>query len=450
MGLGAFGGGEGAARFLARRGAAVTVTDLKSADALRPALRRLADLDGIRFHLGGHVPEDFVDVDLLVVSPAVPRDSPFLCRAVDAGVPLTSEMNLFWMHHRGRVVGITGSNGKSTTSALTHALLQAGGIRCRLGGNIGVSLLPDVDAIDLEEWIVLELSSFQLADLDELQRSPTIAVVTSFTPNHLDRHASLDEYRTAKQTILRWQSGDGLAILNGDDPDVASWPVAGRRLLFGDATANTAAARVTANRVVAALDQHTCDIDLRDNACLPGRHNARNVAAAALVALACGVEPEAIERGVRSFSGLAHRLQFVGDVAGRRFYDDSKATTPEAALAALEAFEPRPRLILLAGGSDKGIDLAPFCAAIARRTAAVALLGETACTMEQAIRASIPAPPPVVKPGSLPEAFAWAVSQSQPGDVVLLSPGCASLDWFASYEDRGRQFVALVRQLSSH
>lgn len=447
MGLGAFGGGEGAARFLAARGARVTITDLKPEQELQPAMQRLAGVAGIDFRLGRHEPVDFTSADLLVVNPAVPRDSPYLRLAAAAGIPLTSEMNLFWLHHRGRVVGVTGSNGKSTTSALTHALLQSGGVPCRLGGNIGVSLLPDVDGIGADEWVVLELSSFQLDDLDHLRRSPAVAIVTNFTPNHLDRHASLDEYRAAKQTILRWQASDGLAILNGDDADVAAWPASGRRAFYGTADTGHVAARVTADHVTASFDGLRCDFDLGDHVALPGRHNAQNVAAATLAALACGADPGSIASGVRAFRGLPHRLQFVAEVGRRRFYNDSKATTPDAALAALTAFAPDQRVILLAGGSDKGIDLTPFARTIARRVAAVALLGETAATLEAVIRGCTPTSPPLLRAASLTAAFAWAVEQSRPGDVVLLSPGCASYDWFANYEDRGDQFMALVHEL---
>ena len=446
IGLGAFGGGEGAARFLAARGALVTVTDLKSADELRPTLQRLTDVPGLQFHLGRHDPRDFTDVDLLVVNPAVPRDSPFLQLAVDAGVPLTSEMNLFWLHHRGRVVGVTGSNGKSTTTSLIHAMLQTAGIPARLGGNIGVSLLPDVETIADDEWVVLELSSFQLADLNHIRRSPTIAAITGFTPNHLDRHASLDEYRSAKQTILRWQAADDLAILNGDDPDVVGWPTTGRRLLYSAGGVEWPGAWFSTDGVVARFGQRVCEIDLRNHVHLPGRHNAGNVAAAALVALACGAAPAAIAAGVRSFQGLPHRLQFVAEVAGRRFYNDSKATTPDAARAALAAFDRRQRLILLAGGSEKAIDLGPFGAAIAERVAAAALLGDTAGELERVIRRCSPAPVRLERPASFSAAFAWAVERSRPGDVILLSPGCASYDWFVNYEDRGKQFTALVEE----
>lgn len=453
MGLGAFGGGEAAARFLAARGAHVIVTDLKPAEQLQPATQRLADLPGITYRLGGHDERDFIDTDLLVVSPAVPRDSPYLLKAVAAGIPVTSEMNLFWQHNRGRVVGVTGTNGKSTTTTLIHSMLHEAGVPCRVGGNIGVSLLPEVEQIKPDEWVVLELSSFQLADLDALQRSPQVAVVTNFSPNHLDRHASLDEYRHAKQTVLRWQDINDTAILNAADSGVSTWPTRAARLFFGDGAGNDTDGRsleVTPEGVHGTVAGHTIAIDLRDHLSLRGRHNRLNVAAAALAASVCGAEPDAIAAAVRDFRGLPHRLQYIGQVRGRWFYNDSKATTPEAAIAAIAAFDRGEPLVLLAGGSNKHVDLTGFAAAIARRVKAAALLGETAPQLAAAIQSAAERPIHLHSPATFREAFDWAVDQSLPGDTILLSPGCASYGWFANYEDRGNQFAALVRSDAEH
>ena len=233
MGLGRFGGGVGAVRFLTSHGASVTVTDLLGADELVGPLAKIADCPVEAYHLGGHLESDFVDTDLVVVNPAVPPTSPFLEQARQSGIPLTSEMSLFWQFHPGRTLAVTGSNGKSTTTAMAHGMLEVAGLRSRLGGNIGRSLLPEVDAIAPDEWAVLELSSFQLEDLDRLPASPNIAVVTNFSPNHLDWHGCLSAYRRAKQTILRWQSPDDAAVLNQDDKDVSGWTTFGRSLWFG-------------------------------------------------------------------------------------------------------------------------------------------------------------------------------------------------------------------------
>ena len=451
MGLGRFGGGLGAVRFLVERGARVTVTDCAGADQLAESLAELERLPISALHVGGHREEDFAGADLVVVNPAVPRDNRFLDLARRSGVPLTSEMNLFWQHQRGRIVGVTGSNGKSTTTALIHSILTAAGVRARLGGNIGRSLLPEVDEIGEKDWSVLELSSFQLADLDRVKASPDVAVVTNFSPNHLDWHGTLDEYRRAKQTIVRWQSSDGTAVLNADDADVSRWQTGARRYLFGMAPrAEAGCFAVDHRRALFRRDGGQArELPIRDWLTLPGKHNLQNAMAAvcATLAMLLEVTAEAVEQGLRSFCGLPHRLQFVAEVAGRRFYNDSLATTPESTIVALEAFD-RP-VVLLAGGYDKRVDLSAMAGVIARRCKAVVLMGQTAGVLAALIerRSAATSPAPVVAE-SFREACENAVAVSAPGDVLLLSPGCASYDWFRNFADRGDQFVQFVHSLA--
>jgi UDP-N-acetylmuramoylalanine--D-glutamate ligase len=444
MGLGRFGGGLGAVRFLAARGARVTVTDLLTADDLSEPLAKLADCPVDAYHLGGHIEEDFVDTDLIVVNPAVPPSSPFLARARAECVPLTSEMSLFWQFNRSHTIGVTGSNGKSTTTAMTHAILQAAAVPSRLGGNIGTSLLPEIDAIGPEEWSVVELSSFQLDDLDRLPASPNIAVVTNFTPNHLDWHGSLAEYRRAKQSILRWQTPDDVAVLNEDDADVRAWPTFGRKLGFGTRDAGCDGIFERGTEHILRRDGSHERFGLREWVPLPGRHNVANAMAAACAALAAGADLDAVRRGLESYRSLPHRLEFVGEVCGRRFYNDSLATTPESAVVGLEAFSGP--VVLLAGGYDKQIDLTPLALGILRRAKGAALMGQTAdllaCLLEE--HGDTDDEPPTSLCDSFEEAFRWAVENSRPGDVVLLSPGCASYDWFRNYAERGRRFVELV------
>jgi len=447
MGLGNFGGGEGVVRFLAERGARVTVTDLKSAESLGAVVERIAALPGVTLHLGAHESADFRATDLVVVNPAVQRDNPFLALAIESGVPLTSEMNLFWMLNRSRTIGVTGSNGKSTTTTLIYEMLHAAGLPVRVGGNIGRSLLPEVENAGHSDWTVLELSSFQLADLDHLQRSPDIAVVTNFAPNHQDRHASFEEYRAAKQTILRWQRTEDVAVLNADDADVASWPVTARTLTFG--SHETANAQFDDNSITFHFTDQTFDLSLVASRSLPGRHNAANVAAAALAALAAGVDGTAILAGIRAFRSLPHRLEFLGEHHGRRFYNDSKSTTPEASIAALDALKSLGPIVLLAGGADKHVDLTHLALAIRERAKAAALMGQTASDLERLIRAGQGSEISMHRAESLRDATEWALQQSAPGDIVLLSPGCASLDWFKNYEDRGQQFTELVHEYAT-
>jgi UDP-N-acetylmuramoylalanine--D-glutamate ligase len=443
MGLGRFGGGLGAVRFLLSRGARVTVTDLLAAEDLAEPLSQLAGCPIDAYHLGGHVEEDFVDADLVVVNPAVPPTSPFLARAREACVLLTSEMSLFWQFNRSHTIGVTGSNGKSTTAAMTHAILQAAGVTSRLGGNIGTSLLPEVDAIGPGEWSVLELSSFQLDDLDRLPASPNISVVTNFSPNHLDWHGSLAEYRRAKQSIVRWQTPDDVAVLNYDDADVRSWPTFGRRLGFGFRDPGCDGLYERGVEHVLRLDGSQRRFCLREWLPLPGRHNIANAMAAACAALAAGADLDAVRRGLENYRSLPHRLEFVAEVLGRRFYNDSLATTPESAVVAISAFA-QP-VVLLAGGYDKQIDLTPLAQGIAERAKAAALMGQTAdllaCLLEEHADEG---EPPTCQCASFDEAFWWAVEHSDPGDVVLLSPGCASYDWFRNYAERGRRFSQLV------
>ena len=458
MGLGRFGGGLGAVKFLLDRGARVTVTDLRPESQLADTLKEFDAGQLVRLQCGGHVDADFAEAQLVVVNPAVKPSCPWLAKLRERGIPLTSEMSLFWQHNRGRVIGVTGSNGKSTTTALIAHLLKTVGRTVHLGGNLGVSLLPLVDQIEPTDWVVLELSSFQLADLDRIQASPEIAVVTNFAPNHLDWHPDLDDYRRAKQTILRWQTADSSAVLNADDEDVREWPTAGERVDFGQssfvppkgcsrAVLDGKWLRLGGERFAS---MPALEIPVGDLFPLPGEHNRMNAAAAICAALAAGVDAAAISAGLQTFRGLPHRLELVGEVAGRRFYNDSLATTPESAICALRAFPGR--LLLLAGGYDKKVDLTAFAQEAALRCAAIAWMGQTAPVLEsraasvcEMARTADSSNRRITQ--SLTEAFDWIWSQSQAGDTILLSPACASFDWFLNFADRGDQFRRLVAQL---
>ena len=445
MGLGSFGGGVGVVRFLASRGAAIRVSDPRTDEQLADSVAELAEVPEIDWRLGGQDWSHFKDADLVVINPAVRPDHPLLSRLAGSRIPLTTEMNLFWQLNRGRVIAVTGSNGKSTTTALIHALLEASGRRCWLGGNIGRSLLPVVDQIKPDDWVVLELSSFQLERLSWLEARPDIAVVTNFSPNHLDWHGTLDAYATAKKSILRWQTETDCAVLNATDTNVSSWPGSGRRVFFNCCTQQLPAdaAGLAGNSIGVNIDGHRQSVPL-DGFRLRGRHNRENAQAAVAAALIAGVDEASIERGLSQFEPLPHRLQLVAEWEGRSFYNDSIATTPESAIAALDAFDEP--IVLLAGGYDKQVDLSEFAAAIGRRARAVALLGTTGPRLASQFNSQTP--PPHLVATSFREAIGWTIEQSAPGDVVLLSPGCASYDWFQSFEDRGRQFAVITRELT--
>ncbi len=499
MGLGSFGGGTGAVQYLLAQGATVTVTDLKPAAELAQSLAAIGEPANLILHLGGHDIRDFRKTDLVVASPAVPKESRYLEEAQSAGVPVTSEMNLFWERNPGRTICVTGSNGKSTTTSLIHTLLAGAGNASRLlapelemaapaaapagpesgvprspdsarqatgaprvpapaarasrvwlGGNIGKSLLPVVDQIQPDDWVVLELSSFQLEDLTPLEPNPHVAVITNFTPNHLDRHASVDAYRAAKQNILRWQTADRLAVLNQSDPEVMGWRTNARRVFFGREDEGRQGVFGIGfdsykRRVLYRFGPREQVLPLGQWFALPGVHNFQNAMAAACTALVLGEGPAEIQAGLSRFEGLPHRLQLVAEARGKQFYNDSKATTPEAALLAIEAF--RIPVVLLAGGYDKGLDLAGLAQGIAtRHVKAVALMGQTAGKLKEMIRAADPKGKVVTKAHvTFEAAFAWANSQAAAGEIVLLSPGCASYDWFPNFEARGEEFTRLAR-----
>lgn len=446
MGLGRFGGGIAVTRFLVQRGAVVTLTDLASETDLADSLKALAPYKPDRLVLGQHDERDFRDTDCIVVNPAVKPNNPFLQIAAAAGVPFTSEMNLFWTLQRGHIVAVTGSNGKSTTAAMIHAILQEAGFRVRLGGNIGRSLLDDVDDIQETDWSVLELSSFQLLALDRLKPRPDVAVVTNFSPNHLDWHGTLEHYREAKQTLLRYQTPNDVAVLNADDLEVSRWSTLADRLCFGEHKENgegVFADSRDSSLWKTRIGGITEIIPLGDWLNVPGRHNHRNAAAALAAAMSIGATLPAVKTALKQFKGLPHRLQFVNETAGRRFYNDSIATTPESVAMALAAFTTP--IILIAGGSDKGIDLSAFASQISEQAKAIALMGETGPRlqrhlMEQQVPASR-----VRVCRTLEETMTWAMEQSEAGDVILLSPGCASYDWFQNFADRGEKFTRLAK-----
>jgi UDP-N-acetylmuramoylalanine--D-glutamate ligase len=477
MGLGRFGGGLGAVQFLLERGARVSVTDLRSPQELQESL---SQIDASRLEtlaLGQHPEAMFTDTDLLVVNPAVRRNHPLIALARSHGIPTTSEIGLFWRHQQGRIVGVTGSNGKSTTTALIHHLLTTAGERTWLGGNLGGSLLPEVEKIAPQDWVVLELSSFMLADLNEQRVSPQVAVVTNFAPNHLDWHPDLDDYRHAKQAILRWQSAGDVAVLNADDADVRTWTTMGAVRWFSDGGLVGFGTEVSGSLILCREDPHRkatdalmhgeasspsaphprplspeyrgegrtsdasrspdCHFDLSDGFQPPGRHNRWNAAAAIAAVRVIGISDKAIRAGLKTFRSLPHRLELVAEARGRRFYNDSLATTPESAVCALEAFADP--IVLLAGGYDKKVDLHSFAEAISRRAKAVVLMGQTAAELDCHLR-DLGSTVPRMIAGNFARAMETALAVSAPGDAILLSPGCASFDWFRNFADRGEQF----------
>jgi UDP-N-acetylmuramoylalanine--D-glutamate ligase len=440
MGLGKFGGGVGAARFLAEQGALVTVTDSKPVESLTVSLDGLKGIDVIR-HLGGHDIVDFTQADLVVASPAVPRESPFLEAARNAGVELMTEIGLFVRHCPAHICGITGSNGKTTTVSMTGAILDAAHIRHWVGGNIGGSLLASLAEMTPDDSVVLELSSFQLEWLDEMGWSPEIAAILNISPNHLDRHGTFERYRDAKGVIFDHQKQTDTAILVADPPGSAVYRDRVRgNLLWAGTSLNGDGVTLDDGWISVRKEGKTTRIIEAGKLQTPGAHNVLNALAATACALSLGADISAIARGLASFRGVQHRIQFVGKRDGVRFYNDSKATTPESTVVAVRAFSGC--VIPILGGYDKGVTFDKMAEEIAGKVPWAALIGVTAGKIRSSLdKAGIDS---TTYP-TLEEAFAACVAKARAGDTVLLSPGCASYDMFSDYEQRGERFTGLVK-----
>jgi len=442
MGLGRFGGGIGVSKFLAQEGAHVKVTDLAGEDELTESIKQLAGLN-IEYHLGGHREEDFAEADLIVVNPAVHKDSPWLKVAREHKVRLTSEMNIFFALCPTPIIGVTGSNGKSTTTAMIGEILKAsrgkannqqGNSKVWVGGNIGQgSLLARIKEISRADIVVLELSSFQLYDLGEVECSPHIAVVTNIAPNHLDWHGSMKEYINAKQNIFRFQNQNDYLVLNSEDEELKKW---------GELTDSKVVWYPEGDRGLRNREYEIEDIKLK----VPGRHNRMNAAAALAAVGTMGLDLAEALKALEEYAGLEHRLEFVGEIEGVRYYNDSIATTPESAIAALESFNQKKIMIL--GGYDKKIPFEGLVKKIAGEVEAVVLIGEVRDTLADLIereRKDRKERLPVwEKADTLEQAVSLCREYAKEGMVVLFSPGCASYDMFRNFQERGEKFKGLV------
>jgi len=453
MGLGLFGGGAGAARFFAENGATVTVTDLRTEKDLLPSIAALADLP-IRYVLGRHFVEDFRRANIVVVNPSVTGDNPLVTMARGAGAQVEHAINLlFKLTPKNPKIGITGSNGKSTTTALIGEMMRLHDSRTLMGGNIGKCLLGSVKDLAPNVPIVLELSSFMLDGLKELRESPRVSIITNLSPNHLDRHGTMEAYAAAKQNILAFQKPTDTAVLNADDSMLAGWEhnTKARVIKFsvkiepeGDA------AFLDGEKLVVRIGRYEEVVAVRQALRLPGVHNVANALAASAAALAYGVKPWQIAEALATFSGLPHRLEMVARGAGSvTFYNDSIATTPESAICALASFNGP--ITLIAGGYDKGSPFDELGLAIARKARRLILIGTTAQKIEQAVmRASrdLMKGPAIVHADNLEHAANLAAAGVIPGEVILLSPACASYDMFRNFQERGELFRVLAKRLT--
>ncbi len=433
--------GVASALFLEKHGARVAVSDAKSLEQLRHEIPLLLD-HGITVETGQHGERTFRDQDLIVISPGVPFDVPQLVQARTLGIPVIGEMELAARSLKGQIVAITGSNGKTTTTTLAGEIIMAGGGKALVGGNIGTPAITFVERSTEDTWVVLEISSFQLETVENFH--PHIAVVLNVTPDHLDRHYSFENYAAAKARILENQDMNDFAVLNADNqPCVAMAVQAKAPVYWFSRSKEIADGAFVRDGSIVWRDKHgDREIMPTREISLKGAHNLENVLAAVCVGMLAGVEPAQIWRAVSEFKAVEHRLEYVATVRDVEYYNDSKATNVDATIKALESFPGRIHLIL--GGKDKGSDYSLLNGLLKERVKRVYTIGAAAAKVESQVRGT-----EIMSVGTLEAAVKRASESATAGDVVLLAPACASFDQFESYEERGRLFKELVRQLAS-
>jgi len=431
--------GLAAALFLRRRGAQVTVSDVRSAEALAKDIPALLE-QGVMVEAGGHGLLTFRRQDLIVVSPGVPLDTPELVQARNLGLPIIGELELAARFLKGRILAITGSNGKTTTTALTGEILKEAGLHTLVGGNIGVPVVSLIEESTDESWAVLEVSSFQLESTEEFR--PAVAVILNITPDHLDRHGSFENYASAKERIFARQHADDALVLNADNARTAETAqrAPGKVYWFSLEHKVRKGAWIEDGYVVfrAAQETPTEQVMALGKIPLKGEHNVENVLAAVCAARLAGVQVEAIRRAIEKFQAVEHRLEYVATLHGVEFYNDSKATNVDATAKAVAAFSSGIHLIL--GGKDKGSDYTALSPLLRERVRAVYTIGSAAEKIESQLRGVIS----IHSCGTLDGAVNAAASAARPGEVVLLAPACSSFDQFENYEHRGRVFKELV------
>lgn len=431
--------GVAAARFLAGRGALVTVSEARPEKELGGVAAELR-ARGIEVECGGNRVESFLAADFIVLSPGVPLSIPPLQKAREREIEILSELELAWRFLRGTTVAVTGSNGKTTTTALLDRIFRKAGRPTQVGGNIGTPLVSLVDTATDDTVNVVEASSFQLEAVTSF--APKVGALLNLTPDHLDRHASMGEYVAAKAKLFGQQGADDFAIFNADDPAVVALEpeVRAQRFWFSRQRRLDVGSFLEGNWIVFANGPEREKVLERSAIRLKGRHNLENVLAAVCAARLLGVPAEAVRAGISEFEGVEHRLEFVTEIDGVSYFNDSKATNVDSALKAIEAFDQK--LVVILGGKDKGGDFAPLGEPLRQRARRALLIGaaskKIAAQLEGAVEFEMLE--------TLPLAVARAAEIAEPGDVVLLAPACASFDQFESFEHRGRCFKEEVRR----
>lgn len=443
--LGAGRSGVASARFLAERGAVVALHDKKDIAEWTGAALGLKERNGVGL-ISGNLPSWLLDqIDLVVISPGVPTNT-IPARYIDRkDGEVIGEVELAYRFMKGRIVGITGSNGKTTTTTLIGELLKDAGIPTQVGGNIGTPLLSLAESSTDETWSVVELSSFQLETIRDFH--PNVAVCLNVTPNHLDRYESFTDYAVAKHRIFMNQAADDVAILNADDEITASW-VKGLKASVTQFSVKRELDEglfLRGRELVCRANGKEKVLTTRDEIFLRGLHNVENVLAALAAGLACGASPESMRETVADFKGVEHRIEFVAEVDGVRFYNDSKATSVDATLKALEALsEGDGKTVLILGGRGKNAPYAPLVPLIESSVRSLILIGEDADNIERQLNGHAQ----IVRAGDMQNAVAKGLEAAESGDAVLLAPACASFDIFKSFEERGTVFKSAVLALT--
>ncbi|HHW43029.1 MAG TPA: UDP-N-acetylmuramoyl-L-alanine--D-glutamate ligase [Desulfotomaculum sp.] len=441
--VGAGKSGLAVSRFLAAKGARVTLTDRKGGASFNPPLDSLVPPE-VELVLGHYPVMKEGDFDLVVTSPGVPWTAPPLVRARELGLPVTGELELAFHFARAPVVAITGTNGKTTTTSLVGRIFLDAGVRTLVAGNIGLPLIAGVEAYGPGDLIVVEVSSFQLETVRRFR--PHVAAILNITPDHLDRHGTMEGYVQAKARIFAGQGGGDYTVLNYDDPITRelAGQCPGRVIFFSRQHNLETGVFIRDGQIVIREGGALVSVVPAREVAIPGGHNLENALAAVACARVRGIGAEQLAHTLRTFSGVPHRLEFVAEINGVSYINDSKGTNPEASMKALEAYD-HP-IVLLAGGKNKGNDFTAFARRVKEKVRVLVVLGQCAAEMERAARAA--GVEDIRRAADFREAVLIAHRAARPGDVVLLSPACASWDMFRSYEERGDLFKQIVRELA--
>jgi UDP-N-acetylmuramoylalanine--D-glutamate ligase len=442
--VGAARSGIAAARFLLASGARVTLTDSKRMEAL-PNAAPLLDPAGypgeLVLELGGHRKESFRECDFVIVSPGVPLSLPEFGIARGAGIPILAEIEFAYRHLKGKIIGITGSNGKTTTTTIVSELLNGAGLKGHAAGNIGTPLISFVNSSSREDFYAVELSSFQLEGIRDFR--PFVGSILNLTPDHMDRYAGFEDYIAAKRRIFLNQDKTDFAVLNLDDPRTAAMAtqVQSTPVMFSRMGTVERGAFVRKGMVIYRDEAGERELYPTSAISLKGAHNLENVLAACAMAVLAGANPESLEESIRKFKGVEHRIEWVSRINGVEYFNDSKATNVDATIKSLEAFPGN--ILLIAGGRDKAGDFTVLRTPVRERVKHLVLIGEAADKIRKALSGAVE----MSEAGSMQEAVSLCSRLAQPGDVVLLAPACASFDMFQDYEHRGRVFKEAVSNI---